>query len=325
MSNELMSRVKGMGWAEGAPKLKALPRFILMLMADAVRDKRRGADGDVSWPTIPTLMKQTGASDRSVERAIAELKRVGLISVEKWGRHRNRYRLSLPVEWCQNDGGQNDGGQNDGGSPDKTTGLPPSKRPPYTEDYTEPNRQNVAPRLPTLEEAKAQEEREAAAQDPGPLWREQEPEQPQGYTPPTFTPEQLPEKGPPPPPNQDSPLLILQYFHRQIGEAPADRSALFADQLRCVEQRLKDGFTPDQLRKAAHGAATKHDMWRQPHWALKSRASTEVAINRSLAPVRPVDPPRWGGSLNAPPLPEFKIPTPEEAAKARELWKQING
>jgi len=154
-------------------------------------------------------------------------------------------------------------------------------RPPYNLKNNQQNNrqanQEDAP-LRHLDDVTAEEERRAKAQDPGPLFTK--PEQ-VGYTPPTFTPDVIPEKGPPPPPDPDAPLQILQYFQEQIGEALPDNTREFAEQLRCVEDRLKGGFTPDQLRTAAHGAATSQNRWRQPECALGSRKSTLFAIDKA--------------------------------------------
>jgi len=304
VSNELMNRAKAMGWAADAPPMKILPRFILMCLADAVRDKRRAADGDVSWPTLKTLCALTSASPAAVKRAIADLKRTvlsdgtPLITIEKWGRHRNRYRLNLPPEWAQIELAQIELAQDEPTRQLKSSQLDSSNRALYTEDHTEPNKQNVAqdaPRLRTLEDVTAEEERRAKAQDPGPLFTK--PEQ-VGYTPPTFTPDVIPEKGPPPPPGPDSAEGLLTHFEEQVGAGSKRGTKIRQAQLDLVQDRLNDGFTPDEIRQAAHGAASDRGKWRRPDLALSSIKSVTYAIDKA-APKPPSAPPTpeiggWG-------------------------------
>ncbi|MDP9428494.1 MAG: helix-turn-helix domain-containing protein [Actinomycetota bacterium] len=53
-------------------------RLLLLAIAD-----HAGNDGDDAWPSVPTLARKTGFSERSVQRGVARLEAGGHLAVER--------------------------------------------------------------------------------------------------------------------------------------------------------------------------------------------------------------------------------------------------
>ena len=76
-------------------------RLLLVVLADLVNDEIRKDRGDwIAWPSIATLCESTGLTDRSIQRAVKELERFGVLSVRSGGgRKTNTFEMLPPTKW----------------------------------------------------------------------------------------------------------------------------------------------------------------------------------------------------------------------------------
>lgn len=60
------------------------------------------SEGGRVWPSVPTVARQSGASERHVRRALIDLKTLGWLVLEKAasGKLANCYRLAIPLTPC---------------------------------------------------------------------------------------------------------------------------------------------------------------------------------------------------------------------------------
>lgn len=77
-------------------RLRPSVKFVLLALADAADDN------GVCWPSVPTIANKTCLEDRSVQRILTNVKRDGLLEIER--RYRkdgtstsNRYRLTMKI------------------------------------------------------------------------------------------------------------------------------------------------------------------------------------------------------------------------------------
>ena len=87
--------IDAMNWV-WTRRLRPSIKFVLLALADAADDN------GICWPSIPTLANKTCLDDRSVQRILSNVKRDGLLDVER--RYRkdgtptsNRYRLTMQI------------------------------------------------------------------------------------------------------------------------------------------------------------------------------------------------------------------------------------
>lgn len=85
---------KVMSWASEQVTGKTLSKFILMMLAD------RSNDEGVCWPSVERLARETEMSERSVVRHIASLEELGLLTVLRRNKGKekksNVYQLMIP-------------------------------------------------------------------------------------------------------------------------------------------------------------------------------------------------------------------------------------
>lgn len=65
-------------------------RLVLLALADAANDTGR------CWPSVPTLMKKTGLSERTVQRSLSELESMGWVSKGLRNGHSTLYVVRNP-------------------------------------------------------------------------------------------------------------------------------------------------------------------------------------------------------------------------------------
>ena len=81
MSVRVMSQV----WEIAVP---AFDKLVLLALADCANDE------GLAWPSIATLKRKTGASERTIYRAIAGMETQGILTIERVAGKGNRYRLT---------------------------------------------------------------------------------------------------------------------------------------------------------------------------------------------------------------------------------------
>jgi len=72
--------------------LKSSEKFTLWVIADHINETK----GDIAWPSYETIAEDTSMSRRSVARAVKELAKIGLITIDHQ-RHFNKYKINLDV------------------------------------------------------------------------------------------------------------------------------------------------------------------------------------------------------------------------------------
>ena len=93
--------VKAMTWVWGLEELPQKETLVLLALADQANDE------GLCWPRLDTLAPKSRMSVRSVKRAVAFLRRAGLVETtirsSQEGRRGNVYRLMVGAEYCASD------------------------------------------------------------------------------------------------------------------------------------------------------------------------------------------------------------------------------
>ena len=77
-----------MTWAIGVEGIKPPQKLVLLLLAN-----RHNKDTGMCYPSIPRMCTESGKGRRTVIRAISQLEKAGLLSIEKTFGKVNHYRL----------------------------------------------------------------------------------------------------------------------------------------------------------------------------------------------------------------------------------------
>ena len=93
--------VRAMTWVWGLEELPQKETLVLLALADQANDE------GLCWPRLDTLAPKSRMSVRSVKRAVAFLRRAGLVETtirsSQEGRRGNVYRLMVGAEYCPSD------------------------------------------------------------------------------------------------------------------------------------------------------------------------------------------------------------------------------